>query len=85
VLRSESDRMGDLIAVILRLALADTAQRPKTAKLVSNDRLRTYVQDRLSGAVRAPQGSRAGARCTRRGRVAKPRSKLGPLPEAVTS
>jgi IS30 family transposase len=28
------------------------ARRPKLAKLVSNDRLRMYVQDRLSGAVR---------------------------------
>lgn len=27
------------------------AQRPKKAKLVSNERLRTYVQDRLSGRV----------------------------------
>jgi transposase-like protein len=30
------------------------ARRPKTAKLVANDRLREYVQDRLAGAVRAP-------------------------------
>ena len=27
------------------------AQRPKTAKLAANDRLREYVQDRLAGAV----------------------------------
>src|SRR5213080_2482608 len=33
------------------------ARRPKTAKLVTNDRLREYVQDRLSGAVRRPDGS----------------------------
>jgi IS30 family transposase len=32
------------------------AQRPKTAKLVSNERLRDYVQDRLSGQVRRPDG-----------------------------
>lgn len=32
------------------------ARRPKTAKLVGNDRLRDYVQDRLSGAVRTPGG-----------------------------
>jgi IS30 family transposase len=32
------------------------ARRPKVAKLVSNDRLRTYVQERLSGAVRAAKG-----------------------------
>jgi hypothetical protein len=32
------------------------ARRPKTAKLVSNDRLRRYVQDKLSGVVRGPDG-----------------------------
>jgi IS30 family transposase len=33
------------------------ARRPKTAKLVSNERLRDYVQDRLSGRVRRPDGT----------------------------
>ncbi|WP_133884243.1 IS30 family transposase [Glycomyces sp. NRRL B-16210] len=33
------------------------ARRPKTAKLVSNERLREYVQDRLSGAVTAADGT----------------------------
>jgi IS30 family transposase len=32
------------------------ARRPKTAKLVGNDRLRAYVQDRLSGDIRTPDG-----------------------------
>jgi len=32
------------------------ARRPKTAKLVSNDRLRAYVQDRLSGQIARPGG-----------------------------
>lgn len=36
------------------------AQRPKTAKLVANERLRDYVQHRLSGAVRAPDGRAVG-------------------------
>ena len=36
------------------------AQRPKTAKLVDNERLREYVQDRLSSAVRAPGGQPVG-------------------------
>ena len=36
---------------------ASVAQRPKTAKLAVNDRLREYVQDRLSGTVRRPDGS----------------------------
>ena len=32
------------------------ALRPKTAKLVSNDRLRDYVQDRLAGVISRPDG-----------------------------
>ncbi|HSH58340.1 MAG TPA: IS30 family transposase [Acidimicrobiales bacterium] len=33
------------------------ARRPKTAKLVTNERLRDYVQDRLAGVVRAADGT----------------------------
>ena len=33
------------------------ARRPKTAKLVSNERLRTYVQERLAGDIRGADGS----------------------------
>jgi IS30 family transposase len=33
------------------------AQRPKTAKLATNQPLRDYVQDRLSGQVRRPDGT----------------------------
>jgi transposase, IS30 family len=33
------------------------AKRPKAAKLAGNDRLRAYVQDRLSGKVRHPDGT----------------------------
>jgi IS30 family transposase len=33
------------------------ARRPKTAKLVDNDRLRDYVQDRLAGTIRRPDGT----------------------------
>jgi IS30 family transposase len=36
------------------------ARRPKVAKLVINDRLRDYVQDRLAGVVRAPDGRVVG-------------------------
>jgi IS30 family transposase len=32
------------------------ARRPKTAKLAENQRLRDYVQDRLAGVVRTPEG-----------------------------
>lgn len=33
------------------------AKRPKAAKLVTNERLREYVQDRLAGNVRRPDGT----------------------------
>lgn len=33
------------------------AQRPKTAKLVVNEQLQQYVQDRLAGVIRAPDGT----------------------------
>jgi IS30 family transposase len=33
------------------------AQRPKTAKLVVNERLGKYVQDRLAGVIRTPDGT----------------------------
>jgi transposase len=32
------------------------ARRPKTAKLVANDRLRTYLQDRLAGTIHSADG-----------------------------
>jgi IS30 family transposase len=33
------------------------AKRPKTAKLVESDRLRDYVQERLDGSIRRPDGT----------------------------
>ena len=36
------------------------ARRPKTVKLVENERLREYVQQRLSGEVRRVDGARGG-------------------------
>ena len=33
------------------------ARRPKVAKLAANDALRKYVQDRLAGAIRHPEGT----------------------------
>src|SRR5579871_195409 len=33
------------------------ARRPKTAKLVADDKLRNYVQDRLAGVIARPDGS----------------------------
>ena len=43
-------------------------RRPKTAKLVTNDRLREYVQDRLAGSVRRPDGTIVAGPPRRRGR-----------------
>jgi IS30 family transposase len=36
------------------------ARRPKAAKLVTNDRLRAYVQDRLAGTIHSADGSVVG-------------------------
>jgi hypothetical protein len=33
------------------------ARRPKTARLAADERLREYVQDRLAGKVRRPDGT----------------------------
>ncbi len=33
------------------------AERPKVAKLASNEKLRTYVQDRLAGLITRPDGT----------------------------
>ncbi|MGZ6693914.1 MAG: IS30 family transposase, partial [Solirubrobacteraceae bacterium] len=41
------------------------ARRPKTAKLVADDRLREYVQERLSGQVRRPDGAAVPGPATR--------------------
>jgi IS30 family transposase len=43
-------------AVVAQWKAQQAAKRPKTAKLVHNDRLREYVQDRLAGNVRRPDG-----------------------------
>lgn len=44
-------------AVVAQWKAQQTAKRPKTAKLASNERLRQYVQDRLAGTVRRPDGT----------------------------
>ena len=44
-------------AVVGQWKAQQTAKRPKTAKLVGNERLREYVQDRLAGNVRRPDGT----------------------------
>jgi IS30 family transposase len=49
------------------------ARRPKPAKLAVNPELRAYVQDRLSGVVRRPDGSVVGPQVGWRGRRHGPR------------
>lgn len=44
-------------AVVAQWKAQQAAKRPKTAKLASNERLREYVQDRLAGNVRRPDGT----------------------------
>lgn len=45
------------------------ARRPKTAKLAGDDRLREYVQDRLAGQVRRPDGTECPGLRRARGRA----------------
>jgi IS30 family transposase len=44
-------------AVVAQWKAQQAAKRPKTAKLAGNERLREYVQDRLAGNVRHPDGT----------------------------
>jgi IS30 family transposase len=44
-------------AVVAQWKAQQAAKRPKAAKLAGNERLREYVQDRLAGKVRRPDGT----------------------------
>ncbi|SMG60236.1 Transposase and inactivated derivatives, IS30 family [Rhodococcus rhodochrous J3] len=57
--RNAATRSGTQVyrAGVAQWKAQQAAKRPKTAKLVDNDRLREYVQERLSGAVRRPDGT----------------------------
>lgn len=57
--RNAATRSGKPVyrAVVAQWKAQQAAKRPKTAKLVSNERLREYVQDRLAGNVRRPDGT----------------------------
>ena len=56
--RNAGTRGGTLVyrAVIAQWHRDRRAARPKTARLVSNEQLREYVQDRLAGVIRTPDG-----------------------------
>jgi hypothetical protein len=57
--RNAATRSGKLEyrAGVAQWKAQQAAKRPKTAKLVENPRLREYVQDRLAGNVRRPDGT----------------------------
>jgi len=56
--RNVATRSGTLTyrATVAQWKAERAAKRPKAAKLAENERLRTYVQNRLAGAVADPQG-----------------------------
>jgi IS30 family transposase len=57
--RNAATRSGRLVyrALVAQWKAQQAAKRPKTAKLVSNGRLREYVQEWLAGSVRRPDGT----------------------------
>ena len=57
--RNAATRSGKQVyrAVVAQWKAQQAAKRPKTAKLAGNGRLREYVQERLSGSVRRPDGT----------------------------
>jgi IS30 family transposase len=57
--RNAATRSGkaEYRALVAQWKAQQAAKRPKPAKLAGNDRLRHYVQERLSGSVRRPDGS----------------------------
>lgn len=56
--RNAATRGGALTyrATVAQWKADRAAKRPKTAKLAENERLRTYVQDRLAGVVADAEG-----------------------------
>lgn len=57
--RNAATRAGKPLyrAVVAQWKAQQAAKRPKTAKLAGSQRLREYVQDRLAGHVRRPDGT----------------------------
>ena len=56
-LRRNAPARGGYRATVAQLHAERRARRPKTAKLVANEKLRDYVQERLAGQVRRPDGA----------------------------
>ena len=57
--RNAATRSGkqEYRALVAQWKAQQAAKRPKAAKLATNDRLRQYVQERLAGNIRRPDGS----------------------------
>lgn len=57
--RNAATRSGKSVyrALVAQWKAQQAAKRPKTAKLAGNARLREYVQDRLAGSIRRPDGT----------------------------
>ncbi len=57
--RNAATRSGKQVyrAVVAQWKAQQAGKRPKAAKLTSNERLREYIQDRLAGNVRRPDGT----------------------------
>ncbi len=57
--RNAATRSGKLQyrPLVAQWKAQQAAKRPKTAKLVQTDRLREYVQERLAGEIRLPDGT----------------------------
>jgi len=57
--RNAATRSGKLEyrALVAQWKAQQAAKRPKNAKLATDNRLREYVQDRLAGTIRRPDGS----------------------------
>jgi IS30 family transposase len=57
--RNAATRSGkqEYRATVAQWKAQQAAKRPKSAKLLGNDRLREYVQDRLSGNIHRPDGT----------------------------
>lgn len=55
-------------ALVAQWKAQQAAKRPKVAKLVGNDRPREYVQERLAGSIRRPNGTIVTGPRHRRGR-----------------
>ena len=80
--RNAATRGGKLEyrATVAQWKAERAARRPKTAKLADNDRLRQYVQDRLAGTIKHPDGTEvAGPACRLEGAgTAAARTGAGP-------